>query len=77
MMLGILQGVGPVKALTVVQTALPRDQVIYYCAPTNLGLAATIGSYKMALLLFGAMMSFSTRSVSENFNESKPIALAV
>jgi hypothetical protein len=33
--------------------------------------------YKGLILLFGAMMSFSTRSVSENFNESKPIALAI
>jgi hypothetical protein len=29
------------------------------------------------LLLFGALMSFSTRSVSENFNESRSIALSI
>jgi hypothetical protein len=39
-------------------------------------MVALIG-YKGLMLLFGAMMSFSTRSVSENFNESKSIAFTI
>ena len=60
------------------QSALPRDQTIYYCSPKQgPGWVAAIGSYKGLMLLFGAIMSFSTRSVSENFNESRPIALSI
>jgi hypothetical protein len=29
------------------------------------------------LLVFGTIMSFTTRGVTDNFNESKPIAFAV
>jgi hypothetical protein len=43
----------------------------------DLTIAGILGGYKALMLLFGALMSFSTRSVSENFNESKPIALSV
>jgi hypothetical protein len=43
----------------------------------DLTIAGILGGYKALMLLFGALMSFSTRSVSENFNESKPIALAI
>jgi hypothetical protein len=77
MMLGIMQAVDPVMARTVVQSALPRDQTIYFCAPSGLTMASLITGYKGVILCFGALMSFSTRSVSENFNESKPIAFSV
>jgi hypothetical protein len=76
-LLGAMHQVDPVKARVVVQSALPRDQTIYFCAPSSVGFAAAIGSWKGLMLLFGAMMSFSTRSVSENFNESKPIAFSI
>jgi hypothetical protein len=67
----------PVRAQSAVQSALPRDQTIYYCAPDSIEMVGIVGGYKGMLMLFGALMSFSTRSVSENFNESKPIAFSV
>lgn len=75
--LGAMQASDPFKSQVVVQTALPRDQTIYFCAPGNATYAGILGGYKGLILLFGAMMSFSTRSVSENFNESKPIAFSI
>jgi hypothetical protein len=72
-----MERVDPVRARVVVQSALPRDQTIYFCAPADVGFAAALSSTKALMLLFGAMMSFSTRTVSENFNESKPIAFSI
>jgi hypothetical protein len=77
LMLGIMHGVDPFKYVSTVQSALPRDQTIYYCAPQGATMIGIIGSYKGLMLLFGGLMSFSTRSVSENFNESKPIAFSI
>jgi hypothetical protein len=46
MMLGIMQAVDPVMSQTVMQSALPRDQTIYYCAPSGLTMVSLItGSY--------------------------------
>jgi hypothetical protein len=42
MMLGIMEGVDPVTALSAVQSALPRDQTVYYCAPRGITMASFI-----------------------------------
>jgi hypothetical protein len=72
-----MEATDPFEAQSYVQSALPRDQTIYYCAPDSVTLPSVLGGYKGVMLLFGALMSFSTRSVSENFNESKPIAFSI
>jgi hypothetical protein len=69
--------VSPFLSAQTVQSALPQDQIVYYCAPHSIPLVATLSSTHGLLLLFGALMSFSTRSVSENFNESRSIAFAI
>jgi heme/copper-type cytochrome/quinol oxidase subunit 4 len=76
-LMGAMQSSDAVKAQMSIQANYPRDQTLYYCAPDQVGFAAAIASIKGVVLLFGALMSFSTRSVSENFNESKPIAMTV
>jgi hypothetical protein len=42
MMLGIMQATDPVMSLSAVQSALPRDQTIYYCAPHGITMASFI-----------------------------------
>jgi hypothetical protein len=46
-LLGIMQRVDPVIAVSSIQSALPRDQTIYYCAPSKLAFAACLGGYKV------------------------------
>ena len=46
------------------------------------GIALQVGSYSVLLrrgliLLFGAVMSFSTRTVASNFSDSRPTALSI
>jgi ABC-type xylose transport system permease subunit len=72
-----MQASDPFRSQAVIQSALPRDQTIYFCSPDRVTMSAILGGYKGVILLFGALMSFSTRSVSENFNESKPIAFSI
>ena len=67
--LGIIEVVDPITAISAVQSALPRDQTIYFCAPSTPELAASLSVYKGLMLLFGALMSFSTRSVSNHSPE--------
>jgi hypothetical protein len=75
--LSIIEGVDPFNAVTSIQSALPRDQIIYYCAPSSPVLGSVLATTKGLMLLFGALMSFSTRSVAEHFNESRSIAFAI
>lgn len=76
-----------------IELTLPRNLLVQYCAPDNLGLVATLGGCFALALVFGAIMSFTSeqtllgflefgfaflaRGVSENFNESKTIAWSI
>jgi hypothetical protein len=42
-----MHAVDPVRASTSVQSALPRDQTIYICAPDGIGMAVAISSTKV------------------------------
>jgi hypothetical protein len=42
LMLGIMQAIDPIRAASAVQSALPRDQTIYYCAPAQITIASFI-----------------------------------
>jgi hypothetical protein len=46
-------------------------------SPDSFVLLSIIGVIKGLVLVFGCIMAFTTRSVSENFNESKSIAFAI
>ena len=48
-----------------------------YCAPDSFALVICMAVVKGLILLFGVVMSFTTRGVSENFNESKSIAFSI
>ena len=41
-----MQATDPVVAQTKIQTAIPRNELVQYCSPTNPGLLATIGAVK-------------------------------
>jgi hypothetical protein len=45
-MLGIMEGVEPTQAQQAIQSALPRNQIIHYCAPSGYGMAGVLSSYK-------------------------------
>ena len=45
-LLSVMQATDPIVAQTRIETALPKDLLVQYCAPMNLGLIATIGAIK-------------------------------
>ena len=50
---------------------------ITYCSPSGPTFIAILAGLKGLILVFGTIMSFTTRGVSDNFNESRPIAFSI
>ena len=76
-LLALVHALDPVMARTQEVTAYPRNQLVSYCSPEAPALVAAMGALKGVLLVFGTIMSFTTRGVSDNFNESRPIAFSI
>lgn len=81
LILAIWQAVGPLQPMTTIQTTgSPVSQHQYtQCGTTSDGsrFLIVIGVTKGALLLYGALLAFSTRRVTDHFNESQSIAWAI
>ena len=81
LLLSIWQSVGPLHPVVTTQTTgNPAIQHIYtQCGTTGDGskMLAVVGVTKGALMLYGALLAFSTRRVTDHFNESQSIAWAI
>ena len=81
LLMALWQGISPLQPhLTVASQGNPTVYTNYVqCSTQGAGssMLAVIGVEKGLLFLFGALMAFSTRKVSSQFNESSQIALSI
>ena len=56
---------------------MPLNHLVLACGSEGPGFLLALGVSKGLMMGFGAIISFSTRQVSENFNESKAMCVVV
>jgi hypothetical protein len=80
-LIGVWQGVSPLVPVQYDRMTGSAQHVFTHCSVKSSGagliFAALVGVEKSALLLFGAIMAFSTRNVKGTFNESAAISWTI
>jgi hypothetical protein len=80
-LIGVWQGVSPLVPVQYDRIIGSDQHVFTHCSVESSGaglvFAALVGVEKAALLLFGAIMAFSTRNVKSTFNESTQISWTI
>src|SRR4051812_30283214 len=71
------EATGGLRALQVIELAVPHNRRVHLCGPPKTDAIVALAVINGLLLLFGAAMSFLTRSVTEMFNESRQIAATI
>ncbi len=71
------QGTNPLRPIVTHVYSGVNDQQYLQCNTTDYTYVSLLGAEKAVLLLFGCVMSFSTRKVSGTFNESTSVAWSI